>query len=82
MTECEKIAVELGILNDLENDKVGKGQFKMIVRNAIDKKNDEMLRAEISTYSKLKEWEGDEYSKKEYLKDLSLQEARLKFSTL
>ena len=51
----------------------------MIVRKAIDKKNEEMLRAEISTYSKLKEWEGDEYSKKEYLKDLSLQEARLKF---
>ena len=33
--ECETIAKELGILSDLENEKVGKQEFKNTVKQAI-----------------------------------------------
>ena len=77
--ECETIAKELKILSDLENEKVGRQEFKNTVKKAIEKKNEEILRSEISQYSKLKHWEGDDYTRKDYLTELSLEEARLKF---
>ena len=44
----------------LKMNKIG----TILNQNAIDNKNEEMLRAEILKYSKLRDWEGDEYSKK------------------
>ena len=70
---------ELGILEDLVNIKTSKAQFKQIVKSAIDKKNEDILREEIRKYSKLKDWEDDDYERKNYLKVLTLEEARMKF---
>ena len=49
------------------------------MKEAIFKKNEEELRKEIETYSKLKELVGESYERKEYLKYMTLQEARLNF---
>ena len=81
VTECEIKAKELGISNELENMNVRKVEFKNIVKSAVHKKNEELLRLEMKKYSKLKDLVGDDYCKKEYLKDLSVQEARVKFRT-
>ena len=75
------MAGELGILDELVNEKVGKAEFKNVVKEAIDKKNEQILRLEMTKYSKLKDLEGEEYSRKEYLKELSVQEARVKIRT-
>ena len=77
--ECRAIAKELDILQELNNENVNKFHFKQTVKTAILKKNEEELRKEMANYSKLKGLDGESYGRKEYLKDLTLEEARLNF---
>ena len=50
--ECELIAGILNIARDLKDEKVGKEAFKGTVKDAISRKNEEILREKSKKYSK------------------------------
>ena len=78
MKECEEIAAELNIVNELKDESIKSQHFKQIVKDAIVDKNEKVLRLEIKRYSKL-DWDDEMYERKDYLKELTFEGARTKF---
>ena len=79
VTECREISKELNILNELDDIKVNKAQFKQLVKNAIQMKNEEILKNEISKYSKLEALKNESCVRKAYLTEMTVEQARLNF---
>ena len=79
VSECRDIAKDLNIEGELMDEKISKAHFKQIVKTAICKKNEEILREDIARHSKLKMMEGESCHKKKYLTEMSLEDARLYF---
>ena len=77
--ECEAFAKVLGIDAHLTNEKISKAESKQIVKTAISLENEKVLRKQLATYSKVKEWVDEEYTRKDYLKTMTLEESRTYF---
>ena len=79
--ECIQFITELKILDPFEIE-VSKCEWRRMVKNAITKANGDELKDEIvSKYKKLEKsvLANEEFGRKEYIKKLSLQQARTKF---
>ena len=79
--ECDKFIEELNIIDPFQIS-VSKNEWKRIVKEAVSKANSDELKEEINEkYKKLKKSDlvGEEFGRKDYIKNLSLQQARTKF---
>ena len=79
--ECNQFIEQLNILDPFEVN-LSKNEWKKIVKEAISKANSDELKDEITNkYKKLKksELEGEDFGRKEYIKNLNLHQARTKF---
>ena len=77
--ECKIIAKELNIINELESEQIGCKEFKMILKKEIKNYNEKVLRHELKDLKKLEEYKEEPYERKQYLKNLTLEEIRTKF---
>ena len=81
VSDCHELCEQLGI-PDITKERIkdpSKGQWKKIVKEAIEKKYGKELKEKIDKLEKLEIMKGEDYGQKDYLSELSMEEARMHF---
>ena len=78
--ECKKEIKKLGLPNIFDNNYSAK-QWKSTVKKAVSKANENEIRTKLSTYRKFRysDMIGEKFGMKPYLRNLNLQDIRIKF---
>ena len=77
--ECEVVATELKILDELQNEDIKYIQFKTLIKNKIKLHNEKILKTEMMSCSKLEKIMDETYEQKNYMKDMKIEEIRTMF---
>ena len=77
--ECQEIAKDLNIIDELNSEDIKMQTFKNITRRKINIENENSIRKKIQNYSKMDETKEEIFEQKEYLKKLNLKEIRTQF---
>ena len=64
-----------------ENEKMTKYKWKKLLKNAVNNKNQKDILIEFERYSKLDDIKDESYGLKSYLKQMSMQNARMMIRT-
>ena len=77
--EFHDIAKQINLLDELKDKEMSKLEFKNCVKKEIDKHNENTLRTEMKKMAKLEERWDEPYERKDYFKNLTVDQIRTKF---
>ena len=77
--ECQKLIKDFDIVQEFEDSQMKKYKFKKILKKKTLKKNENQMKETMKTYKKIEDLIDEKFERKEYIRNLTLEQIRTKF---